>query len=105
MKKAFTTLSRRDYASNVTSPLRGPKLGSFKWKKNYFGFYTGDIVKANKPKGKGAGEHLGRLTVNSKPGNFVVNGVTCHAKYMRLIQRNDGWKYDKQERSDRCGRE
>ena len=73
-------------------------------KKNYFGFYTGDIVKADKPKGKGTGEHLGRLTVNSKPGNFVVNGVTCHAKYIRLIQRNDGWKYDKQERSDRDGR-
>ena len=64
-------------------------------KKNYFGFYTGDIVKADKPKGKGAGVYLGRLTVNSSPSNFVVKGVTCHAKYIRLIQRNDGWKYDK----------
>lgn len=67
-------------------------------KKNYFGFYTGDIVKANKPKGKGAGEHLGRVTVNSVPTNFKVNAVQCHAKHMRLIQRNDGWKYEKRRK-------
>ena len=62
-------------------------------------FVLYDIVKADKPKGKGAGKHLGRVTVNSKPGNFVVNGVTCHAKYMKLIQRNDGWKYEKRKTS------
>jgi len=40
-----------------------------------------------------------RVTVNSKPKNFVVNGITCHAKHMKLMQRNDGWKYTATQRA------
>lgn len=68
-------------------------------KKNYFGFYTGDIVKANKPKGKNAGELLGRVTVSHKAGSFKINSIYCNPKYMKILQRNDGWQYDKRIRN------
>ncbi len=60
--------------------------------KRYFGFQTGDLVKAVVPSGKHAGTHVGRIAVRSRP-NFKLNGFDVHPKYLRLIQRADGYAY------------
>ena len=61
-------------------------------KKAAFGFQTGDIIKAIKPKGKGAGVLIGRVTIRQTP-SFKVNGVDVHPKYCRIIQNADGYSY------------
>lgn len=61
------------------------------------GFQTGDIVKADVPKGKKAGQHTGRVAVRSS-GSFnirtaagLVQGI--NAKHCRTIHRKDGYGY------------
>ena len=61
------------------------------------GFQTGDIVKADVPKGKKAGSHKGRVAVRSS-GSFnistakgLVQGI--NAKYCTAIHRKDGYGY------------
>lgn len=75
-------------------------------KKNHFGFQTGDIVKADVPKGKKAGKYLGRVAVRST-GNFniqtlseVVQGVSH--KHCVRIQRNDGYGYQSVQFNKEC---
>ena len=65
--------------------------------KTFFGFQTGDMVRAILPKGKFAGSHLGRLTVRE---SGVFEMVTAHGKvspvrhkYCKSIHRNDGYMY------------
>jgi hypothetical protein len=65
--------------------------------KCHFGFQTGDIVKADVPKGKKAGQYFGRVAVR-KTGNFninvldkVVQGISH--KHCVCVQRNDGYGY------------
>lgn len=58
---------------------------------------TGDMVKADVPKGKNQGVHVGRVAVRSKPSVKItskrgkVDGISI--KYLTLIQRNDGYEY------------
>jgi 5-methylcytosine-specific restriction endonuclease McrA len=67
--------------------------------KQHFGFQTGDIVKAEVPKGKYAGIWVGRVAVRStgyfdvkdSTGKRIAQGVSH--KYMRVLQRADGWGY------------
>lgn len=80
-------------------------VGSHKTKtKVNFGFQTGDIVKAIVPEFnerkkplKTAGIHVGRISVRSKPSAKIsgkhgkVDGI--NPKYIRLIQRADGYEY------------
>jgi hypothetical protein len=69
--------------------------------KLHFGFQTGDLVKANVPKGKYAGIWAGRVAVRSSgyfdikdgTGKRVCQGISH--RYMQLLQRNDGWSYEK----------
>ncbi len=74
--------------------------------KQYFGFQTGDIVKAEAPGGKYAGTWTGRVAIRSS-GYFDLKDVNgrriCQGinyKYCRLIQRADGWQYDKLRRKE-----
>ena len=67
-------------------------------RKVYFGFQTGDLVKAIVPRGKYVGTHTGRILVRasgsfdiSSDGRRVAQGVSY--KYCRIIQRGDGWHY------------
>jgi 5-methylcytosine-specific restriction endonuclease McrA len=60
-----------------------------KW---WFGFRTGDLVKAVVPSGKYAGVHIGRITIRSRP-SFRLNGVDVHPKYLRMLQGADGYAY------------
>ncbi len=60
--------------------------------KRWFGFLTGDLVRAVIPGGKYAGTHIGRIAVRSRP-LFKLSGFDVHPKYLRVIQRADGYAY------------
>ena len=59
-------------------------------------FMTGDIVKANIPKGKYAGNYTGRITIR-KGGTFALktkeNKFDANYKYCKILQRADGYSY------------
>ena len=65
--------------------------------KGFFGFTTGDLVRAVVPQGKKAGVHTGRVAVRAS-GSFnitttqgTVQGIGH--KHVRLLQRADGYGY------------
>lgn len=60
--------------------------------RRWFGFKTGDLVRAVVPGGKYAGVHVGRVTIRSRP-SFRLNGIDIHPKYLTLLQRADGYAY------------
>lgn len=67
--------------------------------KQFFGFQTGDIVKAVVTRGKKIGTYFGRVLCR-KTGSFDiktkagrVQGISY--KYFKLIQRSDGYSYDR----------
>jgi len=71
-----------------------------KWRtrqKVFFGFQTGDMVRADVPSGKNAGHHTGRVSVRAK-GSFALaardgkkDGI--HYRFFRTLQRQDGYSY------------
>ena len=68
--------------------------------KRYFGFATGDLVRAVVPTGKKAGTYVGRVAVRSR-GSFnitasagTVQGISH--RHCRLLQRADGWGWSRQ---------
>ena len=62
--------------------------------KTFMGFQTGDIVKADIPRGKFAGRYVGRVTIRQRP-SFILNGFDAHPKYLNRIHRNDGFEYQR----------
>ena len=65
--------------------------------KSFMGYKTGDYVKAVVPKGKHKGTHYGRVTIRQKP-NFTVDKMDgIHPKYMKLLQKADGYAYSSLE--------
>lgn len=68
-------------------------------KKQHFGFQTGDMVKAVVTKGKKIGTYFGRVLCR-KTGNFDIKTKVgrvqgINYKYLRLIQRSDGYSYNR----------
>lgn len=71
--------------------------------KYFFGFQTGDMVKAIILKGKYQGVHTGEVScrksgcfdIKNKEGKRVVQGVNY--KYFKIVQRFDGYSYRKEE--------
>ncbi|WP_262402041.1 RNA-guided endonuclease IscB [Actinomadura sp. CNU-125] len=65
--------------------------------KGFFGFQTGDLVRAVVPTGKKAGTHTGRVAVratgrfNITTGTETVQGIGH--RHVRLLQRADGYAY------------
>jgi len=60
-----------------------------------FGFQTGDMVRADVPRGKCTGRHAGRVAVRAK-GRFKVGATDgISFKHCRLVQRADGYEYPK----------
>jgi 5-methylcytosine-specific restriction endonuclease McrA len=57
------------------------------------GFETGDIVKAEIPKGKFAGRHVGRLSAVRQRPSYTLNGFDVHPKHLKRIHRSDGFAY------------
>lgn len=67
--------------------------------KRFFGFQTGDIVKAIVTKGKKIGTYFGKVLCR-KTGSFDIRTKTGRVqgishKYFRLIQHSDGYLYDR----------
>ena len=71
-------------------------------KKTHLGFMSGDMVKADVPKGKHKGHHVGRITIRHS-GTFVLTDergtkrdINC--KYMTIVQKADGYNYKYERR-------
>lgn len=64
--------------------------------KSFQGFQTGDIVKANIPSGKFAGNYAGRIAIRHRP-SFVLQlpslKFDAHPKYLKTIHQADGYDY------------
>lgn len=64
--------------------------------KVYFGFQTGDVVRAVVPRGKYAGEHIGRVLCRAS-GNFDVQNeqgrLSISHRYCQPVHRQDGYHY------------
>jgi 5-methylcytosine-specific restriction endonuclease McrA len=64
--------------------------------KFFRGFQTGDLVSASVPKGKFAGQYVGRIAIRFRP-SFVLQlpnkKFDVHPKYLTLMHRNDGYNY------------
>ncbi len=64
--------------------------------KSFQGFQTGDIVKANIPSGKFAGNYVGRIAIRHRP-SFVLqlpsSKFDVHPKYLKTIHQADGYDY------------
>jgi len=64
--------------------------------KSFQGFQTGDIVKADIPAGKYAGQYVGRIAIRFRP-SFVLQLPTqkfdVHPKYLKTIHKADGYEY------------
>ena len=56
------------------------------------GFRTGDIVRADIPKGKHQGKHTGRVAIRFGQ-NFQLGQVSVHPRHCRAIHRADGYAY------------
>jgi 3-dehydroquinate synthase class II len=67
--------------------------------KRWFGFRTGDLVRAVVPAGKYAGVHIGRVAIRARP-MFRVNGIDVHARTLTLLQRADGYAYAFRDREE-----
>nr|WP_241738724.1 RNA-guided endonuclease IscB [Anoxybacillus flavithermus] len=69
--------------------------------KYFFGFQTGDMVKANVPKGKYQGVWFGEVAcrktgsfdIKGKDGKRIAQGINY--RYVQVIQRFDGYAYGK----------
>lgn len=74
--------------------------------KMFFGYQTGDLVKAVVTKGKKIGTYVGRVAVRSS-GYFNIrtsSGVVQGIKHdtLKLIQRNDGYAYNFKNRNKKA---
>ena len=56
------------------------------------GFRTGDIVRADIPKGKHQGKHTGRVAIRFGQ-DFQLGKVSVHPRHCRAIHRADGYTY------------
>lgn len=87
----------RGYRQMVNSDKYGFPRGKPKLRhKSVFGFQSGDIVKANIPKGKYTGAHTGRIAVRYT-GTFKLTtkgqSFSVNHKYCRHIHKSDGFSY------------
>ena len=68
-------------------------------KRDVRGFRTGDLVRAEVPKGKRAGSHTGRVAVRAS-GSFRIGGVDgINVRHCHLLQHADGYSYDQMVRN------
>lgn len=70
-------------------------------RKMHFGFKTGDLVVAEIFEGKYAGRWVGRVAVRASGYFDIKDGLGRHIcqgishRHMKLLQRADGWQYEK----------
>jgi hypothetical protein len=64
--------------------------------KFFMGFTTGDMVKADIPKGKYTGKHTGRIAIRFRPSFMLLlpnKRFDVHPKYLANIHKADGYEY------------
>ena len=67
--------------------------------KVHLGFQTGDLIKADVPKGKYAGQYVGRVTVRPR-GSFALKSkvhnkqIDVNYKSCQTVHKLDGYSYD-----------
>ena len=71
--------------------------------KSYKGFVSGDIVKADIPRGKYAGRYTGRITIRHT-GTFSLKTtdgakIDVNCKHLAVIQKADGYNYKYERRT------
>lgn len=75
--------------------------------KQFFGYQTGDLVRAVLPAGRYVGMHIGRVAVratgrfNIRTADRLVQGIHC--RYIQLLQRSDGYGYSIRKEEVVCG--
>lgn len=96
----ITCRGRGQYSRTNTDKQGFPK-GYLPRQKTYYGFQTGDMVKADVPKGKYTGIHVGSVAVR-KSGYFDIKNPTgkriaqgINHVYLKPIQCFDGYNYFK----------
>lgn len=60
--------------------------------KEFLGWRTGDMARADIPKGKYAGHLVGRVVIRHSP-SFQIGVVSVHPKYLTKLQMADGYDY------------
>jgi hypothetical protein len=87
---------RGTYARTVPNKYGFPRLQRPRTKQ-FYGFQTGDLVRAVVPSGKKSGTYVGWVTVRTR-GYFdirtpagLVSGISY--RYCTKLQRSDGWKW------------
>ncbi len=88
-------MGRGSYSRTRTDKYGFPRLYLPRTKQVH-GFATGDLVRAVVPRGKHAGAHTGRVAVRSR-GWFRVGTVDCSWQHCTLLQRADGYEYERRE--------
>jgi 5-methylcytosine-specific restriction endonuclease McrA len=71
----------------------GFSRGYYTRAKRVRGFQTGDMVRAEVPKGARKGVHVGRVAVRVTGSFRVGNADGINAKYCKLLHRADGYSY------------
>ncbi len=72
--------------------------------KTFFGFRTGDIVRADVTKGTKKGIYVGRIAVRSsgsfniQTNNLTIQGISY--KYMKKLQKGDGYGYNARKKHE-----
>ncbi|HID9497906.1 TPA: RRXRR domain-containing protein, partial [Clostridioides difficile] len=67
--------------------------------KQFFGYQSGDMVKANIPKGKYIGPYVSNVSCRST-GTFAIYSkkhgkqIDVNHKYLKLTQKGDGYRYE-----------
>jgi len=95
---AMRACGRGSYQRSLVDAYGFPQGKPRPRQKRHFGFQTGDLVRAQVPKGKYAGNWTGRVAVRSRPCFALrahgqsLDGI--HPKYLRLLQRGDGYAYE-----------
>jgi hypothetical protein len=97
MKPLLIKATGHGTRQTVRSDKYGFQRGGAGRVKRVNGFQTGDLVRLNQPKGKYAGEHVGRLSSIRATGMFDISSklgkITANFKNFTLIQRGDGYAY------------
>jgi 5-methylcytosine-specific restriction endonuclease McrA len=98
-KHVMRTSSEKESSGFPSINEQGQIIGHKKRVSNYFGFKTGDIVKAENTKGKNKGIYTGRICCR-ETGKFDLKvkerekPVSVNYKKCKHIQKNDGYSYN-----------
>ena len=60
--------------------------------KHFYGFRTGDIVRAEIPTGINRGTHTGRIAIRFRP-SFRLGAIDVHPDRLHTVHRADGYNY------------